>query len=55
MPALPAPRPGKAMREDSAFQVTAELPHIGLRRPSVVVNVAALDEPGLEAPGVINS
>jgi hypothetical protein len=36
--ALPAPRPAKAMRQDSAFQVTAELAlHMGRHRPVVVV------------------
>ena len=49
MPTLPAPGPGKAMCEDSAFQVTAELPlHIFRHRPLIIVTVAALGEPGLE-------
>ena len=47
--ALPAPRPSKAMRKDSAFQVTAELPlHVRRHRPGVVVTVAALGKPGRE-------
>jgi len=37
LPALPAPRPGKARRKDSAFQVTAELP-LDIRRHQPVVN-----------------
>ena len=49
VPTLPAPGPGKAVCEDSAFQVMAELPlHTFRHRPLVIVIVAALGEPGLE-------
>jgi len=47
--ALPAPRPGKAMRKDSAFQVTAKLPlHISRHQPSTFVALATVGKPGLE-------
>ena len=49
MPALPAPGPGEAVGEDAALQIAAKLPlHIFRHRPQVIVNVAALGEPGLE-------
>lgn len=49
VPALPSPRPGKAMREDSTIQVTAELPlHVRQHRRLVTVALAAVGEPGLE-------
>jgi len=47
--ALPAPGPGKAMGEDAAFQVTAELPlHVFRHRPLIVGSGAALGEPSFE-------
>jgi hypothetical protein len=49
VPALSAPRPGKASGEDAAVEVAAELPlHMRRRRPGVIVALATVGEPGLE-------
>ena len=49
VPALPAPGPGKTAGEDAAVEVAAKLTfHIFRHRPLVIVNVAAVGEPGLE-------
>jgi hypothetical protein len=48
VPALPAPRPGKAMGQDAALQIATELPvHMRRHRPVVIVALATVGERGL--------
>ena len=49
MPALSAPRAGKAVGEDAALEVTAELPlDMGRNRPVVIMAFEVMGEPGRE-------